>query len=37
MVTILLFIPETNLERIFAVVAIFFMAYIFGYTLNSIG
>lgn len=37
MVTILLYIPETNFETIFAIVSIFLMTGIFGYMLNTIG
>lgn len=37
MVTILLYIPETNIEIIFAIVSIFIMTGVFGYALNTIG
>lgn len=32
-----LYIPETNTETIFAVISIFIMTGVFGYSLNTIG
>jgi len=36
MVTILLYIPGTDIEKIFAIFAIVFMAGMFGYALSTI-
>lgn len=37
MVTILIYVPETNVELIFSIAAIFLTTGVFGYTLNLIG
>lgn len=37
MVTVLLYLPETNSEIVFSIIAILFTTLMFGYSLNTVG